>query len=106
MSFTKGEGHATDIAQPSIQIIKKGNDMNGIDYTEFISKKKQLLGSFGFEPNFMPESAFDFQKYIIEKAVNKGRVGIFADTGPVSYTHLTQCVDYCKRNLHKTYKYF
>ena len=29
----------------------------------------------------MPESAFDFQKYIIEKAVNKGRVGIFADTG-------------------------
>lgn len=81
MSFTKGEGHATDIAQPSIQIIKKGNDMNGIDYTEFISKKKQLLGSFGFEPNFMPESAFDFQKYIIEKAVNKGRVGIFADTG-------------------------
>lgn len=29
----------------------------------------------------MPDIAFDFQQYIIEKACVKGRVGIFADTG-------------------------
>jgi ERCC4-related helicase len=29
----------------------------------------------------MPESAFDFQQHIIEKAIVKGRIGMFADTG-------------------------
>jgi len=28
----------------------------------------------------MPDEIFDFQKAIIEKAVKKGRMGIFADT--------------------------
>lgn len=29
----------------------------------------------------MPDCAFDFQKHIIDKALRKGRIGIFADTG-------------------------
>jgi ERCC4-related helicase len=29
----------------------------------------------------MPDNVFDFQKHIIEKAIKKGRMGIFADTG-------------------------
>lgn len=29
----------------------------------------------------MPQGAFDFQEHIISKAVRKGRIGIFADTG-------------------------
>jgi hypothetical protein len=52
-----------------------------MDYQEFLEKKKHLLGSFGFEPNYVPDCAFDFQKAIIEKAVRKGRMAIFADTG-------------------------
>ena len=52
-----------------------------MDYQEFLENKKHLLGSFGFEPNYIPECAFDFQKAIIEKAVRKGRMAIFADTG-------------------------
>ena len=51
------------------------------DYKKFIENKKHLLGSFGFEPNYYPDIAFDFQKYIIEKAVRKGRMGVYADTG-------------------------
>jgi len=51
------------------------------DYEKFIESKKHLLGNFGFEPNYIPDIAFDFQKYIIEKAVRKGRMAIFADTG-------------------------
>lgn len=58
----------------------KTNKMK-MDYEEFVQNKKHLLGSFGFEPNYIPEMAFDFQKHIIEKAVRKGRIAIFADTG-------------------------
>lgn len=52
-----------------------------MNYNEFLKSKQHLLGEFGFEPNFFPNIAFDFQKHIIEKAVRKGRMAIFADTG-------------------------
>lgn len=52
-----------------------------MDYNQFIQNKKHSIGNFGFEANYIPEIAFDFQKYIIEKAVKKGRIAIFADTG-------------------------
>lgn len=52
-----------------------------MDYKEFLEGKKHLLGSYGFEPNYFPEIAFDFQREIITRAVRKGRIAIFADTG-------------------------
>lgn len=52
-----------------------------MNYHEFIKNKKHSLGDHGFEPNYFPEIGFDFQKHIIEKAVRKGRMAIFADTG-------------------------
>lgn len=52
-----------------------------MNYIELLEAKRHTLGSFGFEPVWMPERAFDFQKAIIEKAVRKGRIGVFADTG-------------------------
>jgi len=51
------------------------------DYTKFLENKKHLLGSFGFEPNFIPDMAFDFQREIIKRATLKGRMAVFADTG-------------------------
>ena len=51
------------------------------EYLEFLEKKKHSIGEFGFEPNYIPDIAFDFQSAIIEKAVRKGRIAIFADTG-------------------------
>jgi len=52
-----------------------------MNYEEFINSKKHSLGEFGFSPNYFPEIAFDFQKFIIEKSVKKGRIAVFADTG-------------------------
>jgi len=50
-------------------------------YQDFLEAKKHSIGEFGFHPNWIPDIAFDFQCYIISKAVAKGRIGIFADTG-------------------------
>lgn len=50
-------------------------------YEEFINAKKHTTGNFGFKPIWFPEKAFDFQKYIIDKSITKGRIGVFADTG-------------------------
>ena len=51
------------------------------DYTKFLETKKHLLGSFGFEANYVPDMAFDFQAEIIKRATLKGRMAVFADTG-------------------------
>jgi len=52
-----------------------------MNYQEFLEKKKHSIGEFGFTPKYIPDIAFDFQNYIIEKAVKKGRIAVFADTG-------------------------
>ena len=51
------------------------------DYLRFLDSKRHSIGEFGFDANYMPDIAFDFQKHIIERAVKKGRIAIFADTG-------------------------
>lgn len=55
--------------------------MKNGDYKAFLANKTQLSGRFGFKPTFIPDSAFDFQKALIEWAVEKGRGAIFADCG-------------------------
>jgi len=50
-------------------------------YYEFLKKKQHTTGEFGFDPTWMPDMAFDFQECVISKAVRKGRMGVFADTG-------------------------
>ena len=52
-----------------------------MNYEDFINSKRHTLGSFGFDPVWLPDCAFDFQKHILTKAIQKGRIGIFADTG-------------------------
>ena len=52
-----------------------------MNYEEFLASKRHSTNSYGFEPIWMPDSAFDFQEHIIAKAVRKGRMGVFADTG-------------------------
>jgi hypothetical protein len=51
------------------------------EYLKFLEKKRHSIGDFGFEPNYIPSIAFDFQRAIIEKAIRKGRIAVFADTG-------------------------
>ena len=64
--------------QSARAITGKGNT---VSYTDFLAQKKHLIGNFGFEANFYPDNAFDFQRSIIQKAITKGRIGVFADTG-------------------------
>lgn len=52
-----------------------------MNYNEFIESKRHSIGEFGFKANYIPDIAFDFQKYVIEKAVKKGRMAVFLDTG-------------------------
>lgn len=52
-----------------------------MDYEEFLKSKRHLIGNFGFKYNYIPSKAFDFQGYVIEKSVQKGRIANFLDTG-------------------------
>ncbi len=50
-------------------------------YQDFIERKSQSGQANGFEPVWMPEFLFDFQKSLVEWAVRRGRAAIFADCG-------------------------
>lgn len=50
-------------------------------YEQFLDQKTQLGGNSGFEPVFMPDFLFPFQKHLCEWAIRKGRAAIFADCG-------------------------
>ena len=52
-----------------------------MDYQHFLENKKHLIGSFGFDCKFIPDIAFDFQKHVIQKSIEKGRIANFLDTG-------------------------
>lgn len=52
-----------------------------MNYEEFLKGKRHYIGNSGFEPNYIPNMAFDFQKEVITRAVRKGRMAVFADTG-------------------------
>lgn len=53
--------------------------MNG--YFDFIATKKHSLIGGGNKPVYMPDGAFDFQRFIIEKCMSHDRYGGFIDTG-------------------------
>lgn len=50
-------------------------------YEEFLQSKAQLQDNMGFAPTFLPDFLFDFQKYLTEWGVLKGRSAYFADCG-------------------------
>lgn len=50
-------------------------------YQEFLESKAQAGADHGFEPVWMPDMLFDFQKALVTWALKKGRCGIFADCG-------------------------
>jgi hypothetical protein len=52
-----------------------------MDYKKFIESKKHTSGNFGIEPNFLPSCLFDFQNYVAEYVIKKGRCAAFLDTG-------------------------
>jgi hypothetical protein len=52
-----------------------------MNYKDFIIRKSQLGGDHGFEPVFMPDMLFDFQKALVEWNCRKGCSATYADCG-------------------------
>lgn len=52
-----------------------------MEYIDFLKTKQHKKIECGVKPNYMIDTMFDFQKYIVEYAVKKGRCAIFLDTG-------------------------
>ena len=52
-----------------------------MDYNSFLESKRHTSINFGIEPSLIPESMFDFQKYIADILIKKGRGAGFLDTG-------------------------
>lgn len=50
-------------------------------YLEFLESKKHSQIDYGIKALFMPDTMFDFQKYVAEKSIKKGRCADFLDTG-------------------------
>lgn len=51
------------------------------DYRTFLANKSQITNESGFEPLWMPDFLFDFQRHLVEWSVRMGRAAIFADCG-------------------------
>lgn len=51
------------------------------DYQTFLATKTQLGEACGFEPLWLPDFLFDFQRSLVEWALRKGRAAVFADCG-------------------------
>lgn len=52
-----------------------------MNYEQFLENKRHSIGNYGIEPLFTPDQMFDFQKYIAEYVIRKGRCACFLDTG-------------------------
>lgn len=50
-------------------------------YQEFIQSKKHSSIDFGISPTWIPNQMFDYQKYVAEYMIKKGRCAGFLDTG-------------------------
>lgn len=52
-----------------------------MEYSKFLEAKQQSGGMYGFKSLWLPDFLFDYQKYLIDWALLKGKSATFADTG-------------------------
>jgi len=52
-----------------------------MDYGHFLREKMQLGTFDGFEPKFLPDFLFDFQRELVTWATTKGKAALFEDCG-------------------------
>jgi hypothetical protein len=55
--------------------------MPSTDYEAFLDAKTHSKNDHGFDPVWIPDKLFDFQRALLEWATRKGRSAIFADCG-------------------------
>src|SRR5882672_5142086 len=51
------------------------------DYGQFLIDKSQSETMSGFDPIWMPDFLFDFQQFLVDWGIRKGRGAVFADCG-------------------------
>lgn len=51
------------------------------DYHDFLDAKTQYRGAAGFEPLWLPDFLFPFQRFLTDWAIRHGRAALFADCG-------------------------
>lgn len=51
------------------------------DFLNFLESKRHSGNSYGIDPLWIPDKAFDFQKHVAEVTIRKGRWADFLDTG-------------------------
>lgn len=52
-----------------------------MNYQEFLESKRHISGMYGVDPYYKSEYFFDFQNYVCDYAIRKGRCAVFLDTG-------------------------
>ena len=52
-----------------------------MNYQEFLQTKERKFHDSGFDAGQLNENLFDFQEFIVRRALQKGKYAIFADTG-------------------------
>lgn len=68
-----------------------------MEYLEFLEKKRHTVQNFGIKTNYLPDNMFDFQKYVTELLIEKGRGAGFLDTGlGKTIIELTIAVNYIR----------
>ncbi len=55
--------------------------MSAADYQAFVDAKSQLDGGSGFEPSWLPDCLFDFQRALVDWALRKGRAALMEECG-------------------------
>lgn len=50
-------------------------------YAEFLNNRAQPDEPSGFEPEWLPDSLFDFQRHLTDWAIRQGRAALFVDCG-------------------------
>lgn len=52
-----------------------------MDYQTFLNQKRHSSQNFGIDPLWLPDKLFDYQKYVADYSIRKGRCADFLDTG-------------------------
>lgn len=61
-----------------------------MNYDEFLSRRRKLKTGCGFNPIWVPDYLFDFQKMLTEWAIRNGRSALFEDCGLLTPSQATE----------------
>jgi hypothetical protein len=81
MHNEQGPSDAGNIDGPLTSQSEGDASMADADYERFLDRKTQGGADHGFEPLWLPDFLFDFQRAMVQWSVRKGRAAIFADCG-------------------------